>query len=1272
VKNRRKVFSVFMAAMMLFSIVGMGFSSKHAQAADSFDDLRLKWYDMLTGGTSYDPNESDFAAAIASVTEKAQTNWSTMNGDPANRTYLWSDLAALSTNPTHIRLSYERLNKMALAYRTHGSSLNSNEGLKISILDGLKYLNDHYYNTTVTRYGNWWEWEIGTPLALNDTTVLMYDDLIQDPSAPIADYMNTIKYFIAGPRDVGANRVWTAAVTIVRGVISKDGTAIQNGVNGLSPVFKYVTSGDGFYTDGSFIQHEKFAYTGSYGLSLIDNLSRVLYLVKGSAWDVTDPSVANAYKWVHDSFVPVVYKGALMDMVRGRDISVYSREDHEQGTQLIRAILKMAQSAPSADAGIFKRVAKYWLQNDTYTNVYQDQTIDFLRLAKQIVSDSSVVPAAEPSVSKIFPAMDRAVHYRPGFGFGLSMFSSRIANYEAINGQNIKGWYTGAGMTYLYNGDLGQFSGNYWPTVNSYRLPGTTVVANKTMAANSKSTQAWVGGTTLANTYSVAGMSYEHVDADTTADLTAKKSWFLFDDEIVALGAGITSSYPSNAIETVVENRKLNESGSNVLTVNGTVKPSSIGWAESMSGVRWAHLDGESTGSGIGYYFPGGATIKGLREQRSGKWSDIAKYSGVLEPGDPTYTNRFLSLYMDHGVAPANGSYAYALLPNQTPSEVSSYASNPDFIVLANTDSVQAVKEKSLGMIGANFWTNTTQTVDMITSSGRASVLVKENGGSELELSVSDPSMPASGTVTITLDRSASEVLSKDPRITVNRLSPSLQLTVNTGGSKGQALQAKFVLGSPPVTTVVEAESFSSMSGVTVYTPTTDNSGGSHVSGISNGDWMAYKQMDFGVGTDSMDIRLASANTGGTMELRIDGPSGDVIGTYAITSTGGWSSWKTVTVPLSGASGKHDLYMVFKRPDSLGVAIVNWFDFHPIQEAVTTIEGETYSSMSGVSIVNPTTDPEGGGGHVGNIGNGDWIAYDAVNFGASTGKLTLRLAAAYSGGTIEFRKDSMAGPLLGTYPVPSTGQWTNWATVEVPITPVSGTQKLVLVFKRPDTRGVASLNWIRFVPDPAPADVVPPETTPISSPVDGLNGWYVSNPTITLAASDKLSGVADTVYSVDGGGWFKYTGPVLITAEGVHTLSYKSSDKAGNVEEAKSLTVKVDKSAPELKVLTDSSLLWPANHKLVDIRVDVKANDSLSGVGSVALDRILHNEADDPSADVEGAEPGTDDRSFKIRAERRGSGTGRVYTITYTATDLAGNRASASAIVTVPHDLSGY
>ena len=170
---------------------------------------------------------------------------------------------------------------------------------------------------------------------------------------------------------------------------------------------------------------------------------------------------------------------------------------------------------------------------------------------------------------------------------------TRIADYEAdIKNENILGWHTGDGMTYLYNGDLNQYSDAFWPTVDNYRLPGTTVLQQTPAASDKTSDRDWVGGVTLENLYGVSGMDFHA----TGYNLQAKKAWFLFDDEVVAMGAGIMSS-DGKVVETIVENRKLNGSGTNTANINGKLMLLRDSGSEQAIGkVNYAHLNRHGTG----------------------------------------------------------------------------------------------------------------------------------------------------------------------------------------------------------------------------------------------------------------------------------------------------------------------------------------------------------------------------------------------------------------------------------------------------------------------------------------------------------------------------------------------------------------------------------------------------------------------------------------------------------------------------------------------------
>ena len=87
----------------------------------------------------------------------------------------------------------------------------------------------------------------------------------------------------------------------------------------------------------------------------------------------------------------------------------------------------------------------------------------------------------------------------------------------------------------------------------------------------------------------------------------------------------------------------------------------------------------------------------------------------------------------------------------------------------------------------------------------------------------------------------------------------------------------------------------------------------------------------------------------------------------------------------------------------------------------------------------------------------------------------------------------------------------------------------------------------------------------------------------------------------------------------------------------------------------------------------IVATDTCDANPVVRLVSIMSNEADnglgdgDQPNDIQGAAFGTDDRQFQLRRERSGNGSGRIYTITYSATDASGNTTVRQATVTVPH-----
>ncbi|MDM5329878.1 VWA domain-containing protein [Neobacillus sp. CF12] len=214
-------------------------------------------------------------------------------------------------------------------------------------------------------------------------------------------------------------------------------------------------------------------------------------------------------------------------------------------------------------------------------------------------------------------------------------------------------------------------------------------------------------------------------------------------------------------------------------------------------------------------------------------------------------------------------------------------------------------------------------------------------------------------------------------------------------------------------------------------------------------------------------------------------------------------------------------------------------------------------------------------------------------------------------------------------------------------------------------------------------DTQPPVTEAILTAEEDCeqDGWYNKDVSLTLNATDDKSGVDRTEYLVTFNGqtdgtWKTYGSPVTFSEEGTYEIKYKSLDKAGNIEVEKSVSFNIDKTKPTVDLKLDRTVLWAPNHKLVPIKVTIDANDLGSGIKSIQLVSITSNEDENglgdgnTKPDYADAEFGTDDRAFKLRAERSGLGEDRVYTITYKVEDEACNETIATATVTVPHDQS--
>ena len=238
--------------------------------ADEYDDLRSKWATHLNGCRSINTDDPDAAAQFGLITAMAQGPWDSMRKE-VGRTRLRDDQAS-ATISAYITGCYSRQRAMAYAFSPQGSSLQGIAGLASDVIGGLDWLYAQRYTKKMTPYENWWDSDIGAAQHLVETVAMLnaQQSASQRFSCIRAVYSfcgdSTVATFYNADA-TGASRLGKAQVVVVCGVLGKSGTRIFQGRAAMNQVYPCVTSGDGFYRDGSFILHSDIFCTGSYGAS---------------------------------------------------------------------------------------------------------------------------------------------------------------------------------------------------------------------------------------------------------------------------------------------------------------------------------------------------------------------------------------------------------------------------------------------------------------------------------------------------------------------------------------------------------------------------------------------------------------------------------------------------------------------------------------------------------------------------------------------------------------------------------------------------------------------------------------------------------------------------------------------------------------------------------------------------------------------------------------------------------------------------------------------
>ena len=646
---------------------------------------------------------------------------------------------------------YDGLVKIVKAYSTPGTKYYKKEEIKTQVIDALDWLYDNAYHENLPELGNWWQWEIGIPKKLNEILAIMYDEVPKDkkikylkasqyfqPYAKWSAFSPSASYSSAPHKRIstGGNRIDTSLICFIRGVLMEDRTQILDGLNSVAEVGKIVTEKDGFYKDGSFVQHDNVAYNGTYATVLFDGLGMILELIDGTEFKIESPEINNIYDSILKGYSYLMINGGVNDSVSGRSISRDNSSEIERGRDLVSSITLLSSKAPKEYRNdLYSMIKKIVLDNNFYSVIKKESKPKIKNILENIMADENIKPLKVEG-TKIFGAMDRAVYTNSKEGkVVLSMHSNRIANYETMNEENLKGWYTGDGMTYIYGKDSSSFV-EFWPTADMYHLSGVTnsinKMENKAGERREKpivSPKKFVGGVETGDVAFV-GMDFISWNNKTTA----KKSWLMIDGAVLALGSNITST--DGEIHTTIDNRILKKGKIYIdgkeLNKNSTIKdPKNL----------TINFNENYPDENIGYKIINSPELNINFTENKGSWKDIG---GTL---DTEIVKQYFSVYLNYGKDPKDETYAYVILPMFSKDEVENYDTSR-FKIEKLDGKAHIVRDTKTDIVAINFWNNGENEFEGIKTKYPLSIIKDEEDGI-LKLYVSDPTQAKNENVSL-------------------------------------------------------------------------------------------------------------------------------------------------------------------------------------------------------------------------------------------------------------------------------------------------------------------------------------------------------------------------------------------------------------------------------------------------------------------------------------------------------------------------------------------